>query len=148
MIPVQIEISRLHGLWVLLKEVPCNVGLQPLTCQVTLFGYNTACSFILVHHSCVLYSCKVQRNKLLRWPTNRHAFHKENHQPDSLPHGHVMLWNVTYFTSQIRKNENHQTTAVFDYDFIWLWQHLIMATFDYGSIHYGEPITIQRRVPW
>ena len=42
-------------------------------------------------------------------------YHRENHQPGSLPCGHVTVWYVTYFTGRDKKVLKPPSTAVFAY---------------------------------
>ena len=59
-------------------------------------------------------------------------YHRENHQPGSLPCGHMTVWYVTYFTGRDKKVLKPPSTAVLAYS-----KYLTMAVIHYGRHYYN-----------
>ena len=57
---------------------------------------------------------------------------RENHQPGSLPCGHVTVWYVTYFMRQDNKILKPPSTAVLAYS-----KYLTKAVVHYGRCYYN-----------
>ena len=57
---------------------------------------------------------------------------RENHQPGSLPCGHVTVWYVTYFMRRHKKVLEPPSTAVFAYG-----KYLTTAAIHYGRHYYN-----------
>ena len=57
---------------------------------------------------------------------------RENHQPSSLPCGHVTVWYVTYFMRRDKKVLKPPSTAVFAYG-----KYLTTAVIHYGRRYYN-----------
>ena len=59
-------------------------------------------------------------------------YRRENHQPGSLPCGHVTVWYVTYFTGRDKKVLKPPSTAVLAYG-----KYLTTAVIHYGRCYYN-----------